>query len=211
MSITRHLLNEFRPLFRMLEEPIGGRSGAFGIPSRAIFDDPFFTGPRLARPAVDVSEDGSNYIVETELPGVKKEDVQVHIGDGGRSVTIEGNIVRRGTSANGEGSTTSTSTAAAGAQGVEGTVGGHACCKSQERRVTDVQMTGSTVVQPSAAENNQLLSAERSFTGSSKFTRTVWLPRPADARNVTAKLADGILTLRIAKAEEKDAVKVEVE
>ncbi|KAH9969596.1 HSP20-like chaperone, partial [Russula dissimulans] len=179
MSITRHLLNEFRPLFRMLEEPIGGRSGAFGIPSRAIFDDPFFTGSRLARPAVDVSEDGSNYIVETELPGVKKEDVQVHIGDGGRSVTIEGNIVRRGTSANGEGSTTSTSTAAAGAQGVEGT-------------------------------NNQLLSAERSFTGSSKFTRTVWLPRPADARNVTAKLADGILTLRIAKAEEKDAVKVEV-
>jgi len=189
MSITRHLLNEFRPLFRMLEEPIGGRFGAFGIHSRAIFDDPFFTGSRLARPAVDVSEDGSNYIVETELPGVKKEDVQVHIGDGGRSVTIEGNIVRRGTSANGEGSTTST--AAAGAQGVEGTV-------------------GSTVVQPPAAENNQL-STERSFTGSSKFTRTVWLPRPADARNVTAKLADGILTLRIAKAEEKDAVKVEVE
>jgi len=188
MSITRQLLNEFRPLFRMLEEPIGGRFSAFGVPSRAIFDDPFFTGPRSARPAVDVSEDGGNYIVETELPGVKKEDVQVHIGDGGRSVTIEGNIMRRGTSANADGSNTSTS----GTQPVEGSA------------------EGSTSVQASPDENNQL-SVERSFTGSSKFTRTVWLPRPTDARNVTAKLADGILTLRIPKAEEKDAVKIDVE
>jgi HSP20 family molecular chaperone IbpA len=70
-------------------------------------------------------------------------------------------------------------------------------------------MTGPTVVQPRAG-NNQL-SVERSFTGSSMFTRTVWLPRPADTRNVTAKLAEGILTLRIPKAEEKDAVKINVE
>jgi len=124
MSITRQLLSEFRPLFRMLEEPIGGRFGAFGIPSRAISDDPFFTGPRFARPAVDVSEDGGNFIVETELPGVKKEDVEVRIGDGGRSVTIEGNIMRRGASVNGDGSTSSTS----GTQQVEGSAeGGHAC------------------------------------------------------------------------------------
>jgi HSP20 family protein len=39
---------------------------------------------------VDVSEDGDNYVVETELPGVKKEDMEVRVGDGGRSVTIEG-------------------------------------------------------------------------------------------------------------------------
>jgi HSP20 family molecular chaperone IbpA len=101
MSITRQLLNEFRPLFRMLEEPLGGRFGAFGIPSRSIFDDPIITAPRLARPAVDVSEDGNHYVVETELPGVKKEDVEVRVGDGGRSITIEGNIVQRRTSANG--------------------------------------------------------------------------------------------------------------
>lgn len=34
--------------------------------------------------------------MEAELPGVKKEDVDVRIGDGGRSVTIEGKIIRRG-------------------------------------------------------------------------------------------------------------------
>ena len=74
---------------------------------------------------------------------------------------------------------------------------------------TDVFETVSTAVQPDAG-NNQL-SVERSFTGSSRFTRTVWLPRPGDAKNVTAKLADGILTLRIAKAEENDGVKINVE
>jgi HSP20 family molecular chaperone IbpA len=95
MSITRQLFNEFRPLFRMLEEPLGGRFGAFGVPSRSILHDPFLNAPRFARPAVDVSEDGNQYIVETELPGVKKEDVEVRIGDGGRSVTIEGNIIQR--------------------------------------------------------------------------------------------------------------------
>jgi HSP20 family protein len=109
MSLTRQLLSEFRPLFRMLEEPLGGRFGAFGLPSRSVFDDPFFTAPRSVRLAVDVSEDGANYIVETELPGVKREDVDVRIGDGGRSITIEGSIMQKRTHANGDGSTTSTS------------------------------------------------------------------------------------------------------
>ena len=74
---------------------MGGRFGAFGVPSRSILDDPFFNAPHFARPAVDISEEGNQYIVETELPGVKKEDVAVRIGDGGRSVTIEGNIIQR--------------------------------------------------------------------------------------------------------------------
>ncbi|KAI0250814.1 HSP20-like chaperone [Lactifluus subvellereus] len=179
MSITRQLFREFRPLFRMLEEPLGGRFGAFGIPSRSVFDDPFFTAPRLARPAVDLSEAENHYIVETELPGVKKEDVEVRIGDGGRSVTIEGSIVQRRTSANGGEST--------------------------------VSEPDTPQAEGSAEAGNNQLSIERSFTGSSRFTRTVWLPRPTDANNVTAKLADGILTLRIPKAEEHDAVKINIE
>jgi HSP20 family protein len=54
---------------------------------------------------VDISEDGSHYVVETELPGVKKGDVDIRIGDGGRSVTIEGNIMQRRAYTNGDGST----------------------------------------------------------------------------------------------------------
>ncbi|KAH9049914.1 HSP20-like chaperone [Lactarius hengduanensis] len=167
MSIIRQLFNEFRPLFRMLEGPLGGRFGAFGVPSRSILDDPFFNAPRFARPAVDVSEDGNQYIVETELPGVKKEDVEVRIGDGGRSVTIEGNII----------------------QG-KGYAGGS---------------------EPIASDSSApRLAVERSFTGSSRFTRTIWLPRPGDANGVLANLADGILTLKIPKAEENDTVKIKV-
>jgi HSP20 family protein len=137
---------------------------------------------------VDVSEDGDHYVVETELPGVKREDMEVRVGDGGRSVTIEGKIVQRGTYANGDGSTASTSDTSR----VEGS------------------MEGSTTVQPTPAGSNQL-SVERSFTGSSRFSRTVWLPRPADVNNVKAKLVDGVLTLRIPKAEENDGVKIDVE
>lgn len=44
---------------------------------------------------MDVTEEGKHYIVEAELPGVKKENIEVRIGDGGRSITIEGKIVDR--------------------------------------------------------------------------------------------------------------------
>ncbi|KAH9179236.1 HSP20-like chaperone [Lactarius sanguifluus] len=180
MSITRQLFNEFRPLFRMLEGPLGGRFGAFGVPSRSILDDPLFNAPRFARPAVDVSEDGNQYIVETELPGVKKEDVEVRIGDGGRSVTIEGNIIQR-----------------------RGYAGGSEPIAADSR--VEEYVEG-----PNAASHDKL-AVERSFTGSSRFTRTIWLPRPGDANGVLANLVDGVLTLKIPKAEENDTVKIKVE
>lgn len=96
MSLTRQFFREFRPLFRILEEPLG-RSPAFypHFRPRNIFDDPFFHSPNALRPAVDVTEEGKHYIVEAELPGVKKENIEVRIGDGGRSITIEGKIVDR--------------------------------------------------------------------------------------------------------------------
>ncbi|KAF7365224.1 SHSP domain-containing protein [Mycena venus] len=94
MSIARHFLNEFRPFFRMLDEPLARSSVGFGR-SRSLFDDPFFSLNRemLRGPAVDVSEAGNTYVVEAELPGVKKENLEVRIGDGGRSLTIEGKIL----------------------------------------------------------------------------------------------------------------------
>ncbi|KAI0061681.1 HSP20-like chaperone [Artomyces pyxidatus] len=183
MSLTRQFFREFRPLFRMLEEPLR-QPGFAGMPARAFFDDPFFTAPTRSRPAVDLSEEGNYYIVEAELPGVKKEDVDVRIGDGGQSVIIEGNIVQRRVQP-----TTSAE------EGAELT-----CTPS---------IDASTAVAKQDQTNQ--LSVERAFTGSTTFTRTVWLPRPVDANNVSAKLADGILTLRIPKAVEAGSVKVNVE
>lgn len=55
------------------------------------------------------------------------------------------------------------------------------------------------------------ISTERSFVGTSTFTRTVWLPRQVDSTGVTATLNDGILTVKIPKAEDPGSVSVPVQ
>lgn len=97
MSLTRNFLREFRPMFRMLEDPFFGRAPvAYNGRGRSVFDDPFFGLAQSGlRPAVDVAEEGNSFIIEAELPGVRKEDINVEIGDNGRSVIIQGKIVRR--------------------------------------------------------------------------------------------------------------------
>lgn len=99
----------------MLEEPFGRYPAYMGAfpQSRSLLEDPFFQQSNSLRPAVDVSEEGTNYVIEAELPGVKKENVQVRVGDGGQSVTIEGKIVRR--------STPEASQSAASSEGSSGT------------------------------------------------------------------------------------------
>ena len=52
---------------------------------------------------------------------------------------------------------------------------------------------------------------ERSFSSSSQFSRTIWLPRRVDGNGVTAKLEDGILTVRVPKAEDQESVKINIE
>lgn len=88
----------------MLEEPFGRSFGPASLTSFprtannpfAVFNDPFFANAGASIPAVDVHEDGNSYVVEAELPGVKKENVELRIGDGGQSLTIEGKtFIRR--------------------------------------------------------------------------------------------------------------------
>lgn len=104
MSITRQLLHEFRPIFRMLEEPFG-RSGSYLAPTvtrhherNQLFTDPFEGLNMLARPAVDVTEKGDRYILDADLPGVERENLQVRLGDGNQSITIEGKVTERSSS-----------------------------------------------------------------------------------------------------------------
>jgi len=60
-------------------------------------------------------------------------------------------------------------------------------------------------------QTSSQLSVERAFTGNASFMRTVWLPHAINPELVSAKLADGVLTLKIPKAEEPGSVKVNVE
>ena len=121
MSLTRQLLHDLRPVFLLFDEPFT-RSPAY-FPhgrTRSLLDDPFFHSPTALRPAIDVTEEGDKYIVEAELPGVKKENVEVRIGDGGRSLTIEGRIVNRRGAPEGESTQASTDAAPAQASGGSG-------------------------------------------------------------------------------------------
>ncbi|KAG2127782.1 HSP20-like chaperone [Suillus cothurnatus] len=116
MSIARQLLREVRPFFRMLEEPFGRSTVAPVYQQRSLFDDPFFSSPAAIRPPVDVTEEGDKYILEADLPGVKKENVDIRIGDAGRSVTIQGKTSSRQT--NGESNTTAETTSEDSSQAV---------------------------------------------------------------------------------------------
>lgn len=62
-----------------------------------------------------------------------------------------------------------------------------------------------------AAPESSKISVERESTGHTSFTRSITLPTQVDANKVSAKLADGVLTLEIAKAEDAGRVKINVE
>ena len=218
MSLTRHLLREFRPLFRMLEEPLGrtyGPGSLTALPRTAnnpfaIFNDPFFANTSTSLPAVDIQEDGNTYVVEAELPGVKKENVELRIGDGGQSLTIEGRTFFKGGKASEapkaiegrEGETQSVTTA-------EGSEGKLTYLRSAPSRECSPSTTASQAVTQSTAPTQ--ISSERTFTGESSFSRTIWLPRRVDGSNVSAKMEDGILTIRIPKVEDSQSVKVNID
>jgi len=195
MSLARQFFREFRPLFRMLEEPLG-RSPAYGWPRRFMFEDPLFRFPEALRPAVDVTEHGNKYIIEAELPGVRKDDIQVRINDGGRSVTIEGKIVKGREAA-------SQPEAGSGSFGA----GSESGTSALETQGTEGNTSEAVTTTP---ETNQI-SSERSFVGASSFTRTVWLPRQVDPSNVVAKHNDGVLTLEIPKAEDPGSVRINIQ
>jgi len=190
MSLARQLLYDLRPLFRVLEEPFGRSAGYYGLPTRSFFDDPLFQPSNSLRPSIDVTEEGDKYVVEADLPGAKKENVEVRIGDGGHSVTIEGKVFRR---RNGFGEPTEEAT-------VSATAGGSPAGGSDAVTKADQATTSISTERPGSV-----------MTSSSSFSRTVWLPRVVDGNNVSAKLADGVLTVTIPKANDKASAKVTIE
>ncbi|EDR13714.1 uncharacterized protein LACBIDRAFT_308997 [Laccaria bicolor S238N-H82] len=185
MSIARQLFHEFRPLFRMLEEPLT-RPQFYGIPSRA--SDPFNNfnnfNAFLTRPAIDVKEEGDKYILDADLPGVRKENVEVRIGDNGRSVTIEGKIVERGRP-----------------EAIQTPSSASSSETSDSQSITQVDETATNI------------TTERpsSYTRNAVFSRTIWLPRPVDTQNVSAKLDHGVLTVTVKKSQDKESTVIPVE
>ncbi|TFK40648.1 HSP20-like chaperone [Crucibulum laeve] len=173
MSIARQLFQEFRPFIRLLEDPFARTPASFyGFPSRT--DDPFTK--LMMRPAVDITEEGDKYILDADLPGVKKENIEVRIGDNGESITIQGRIMDEMKHK-----------------------------KSTETSTGSTIKSDSTSIATKSKDASLQIANERPYTRNVSFTRTVWLPRPVDTKNVSAKLDHGVLTITVQKSDSDKA------
>ncbi|QRV92611.1 heat shock protein HSP20 family protein [Ceratobasidium sp. AG-Ba] len=175
MSLSRTFFNEFRPLFRMLEDPF--------------FTSPFYPATRSARfspndwsqrqAAVEMSEEGNEFVIQAEMPGVKKENLDVQLGDDGRSLTIQGHVHKVNKALS------------------QPSTPGASSDSAKDNSTTDV-----------VKSNADQTPAESEFRSS--FTRTLWLPQPVDANKAKAELSDGVLTLRIPKREQAEALRIAI-
>ncbi len=106
----------------------------------------------LWAPPVDVEETADHIVLTAELPGMRREQIDIELEDG--VLTIQGE-------------------------------------KKEEQK----------------EEGTQGLLYERRW---GTFTRRFTLPRAVDAANITASYEDGILTIRVPKAEEAKGRKIEI-
>ncbi|KAG8857987.1 hypothetical protein FRB96_005478 [Tulasnella sp. 330] len=212
MSLSRSLFNEFRPIFRMLADEPFSRPFPPRLTASRFHDDPFdaffgsgFSGHRSA--AVDLKEEEGQYILSAELPGVKKENLEVHVGDNGRSITIQGGTLSKSVSAPESPATQSKEEPSS--RSSEGTT-----LASPQQDNHDLS-SRSEVTQANyftdTTTNTKSLQDRDGWVSRSTFSRTVWLPHRVDASKVSGKLEDGILRLSIPKLEGQDRLKVNVE
>ena len=215
MSIARQLLHEFRPFFRMLDEPFGRRPSHF-VPagSRLLdwnhpFTDPFEGLNMLARPAVDVTEKGNKYILDADLPGVSKENLQVRLGDGNQSITIEGKVVEKLSSGAHDTSQETKSAATDTASSPEYT-DGMSLTSDHECFAHGYEASHSTSKANNSGDATQI-AVERPYARNYSFTRTVWLPRPVDPSSIVAKLQNGVLSISLQKGVHEKSKVINVE
>ncbi len=236
MSLTHQFIREFAPVFRILEEPFRrshypssnavSRHGA--SPFGTFFNDPFFNrGAAFELNAQDLdirlTEYSNEFVARALLPGVKKENVEIKIGDGGQSLTIEGKSFVRSASnerpeapatTEGQASTVQAKEGAADAENASTNGSSFACDASPGVLANfseDVASQTVTQANANAGEVGRRLTSERVFSSSSSFSQTVWLPRRVDGSKVKATLEDGILILHIPKAEDPETVRITVE
>ncbi|CUA71683.1 hypothetical protein RSOLAG22IIIB_04729 [Rhizoctonia solani] len=82
MSLTRNFFGDFEPLFRLVEDPRAYSQSRQGV------------NHHQRQAVAELSEEEKGYVVRAELPGVQKQDLDIHVGNDGRSLTIEGRIHR---------------------------------------------------------------------------------------------------------------------
>ena len=120
--------------------------------AREIWDSWPFAFPDGFTPSLDIYEKDDHLVVKTELPGIKKSDLDISLEDGVLTIKAE---------------------------------------KKQEE----------------VTEEATYYASERAF---GEYSRAISLPFPVDAEKVAASLKNGLLTVKLPKAEEAKPRRIEV-
>lgn len=204
--------NELRKAFRVLEEPFLHHSKSVPAPRRHPQSDLFkafglgnldelsgFGGAYIKE-----AEDGKNYLVEAELPGVKKENLKVEFSDNGEVLHIEG---FKGSLPTMESSKTAAT-------------GDTAATSTSDEKAVEKTKEDTSIIPDWAKESYSYGSFHETFvswivfdyaTGSPatvcdahnaySFRRQQRFPSPVDVDKVQASYEDGMLRLTIPKTE----------
>lgn len=93
MWLTRSLFRECRPFFRVLEEQ--SRLAPPALYNSSRFSRRWSPWVWNNQTPVDISDKGDSFLVEADLPGVKRENLEVKVGDRGKSLLIEGKVMNK--------------------------------------------------------------------------------------------------------------------
>jgi len=195
------LLNRFAPAllqdvnraFALLEDPF------FNNARRVGGNLPLFEGSSAFRPNVDVSETEKAYVVEAEVPGMRKEDLDIEFLDD-NTLVLKGKVERSrrrdlGASSQ-QASETPQTVNASGEPAPEG-----------ETPVTTETAVATESAKKAVAEPT-VWNSER-ITGT--FQRSFQFPSRIDPEAVKAIYEDGILTVTVPKSERRrQKVSIEV-
>lgn len=135
-------------------------------------------------PNVHLSDEGDHYVVEAEVPGIRRENLDVSIGDNGRSLTIRG------------GGAVSGSAAGDSVEETEGAAASPSVAQSARGTTSTTEYTETVTTSSSRGDERQPV---KRWTSRSSFARTIWLPRPVDPQGVKATLDHGVLMMEIPK------------
>lgn len=199
MSISRSIFRELGPLFRALDDPFhfAGHSSFLPVTSALrSLNAPAF-------PSLDISEKKDAFIVEADVPGVQKEDLDITIGDQGRSVTIASLSSLSGEKAIQPGAEVSQPDNHQSTDQSQGQI--YCIFITSETKKADIFFPQDSRFP--VATRQHLTERGALFTS---FSRTFWLPQPVKPTGVEAKLKDGVLTLTIPKAEDSENVKIQI-
>jgi HSP20 family protein len=154
-------------------------------------DDISTLAPSVMNYGVDIREDNDHFYVEADLPGFRKEDVDIQLENGTLTIIAErheeievpGDQSRRGQQPE---------------QAGQGQQTGQQGQQRQEKQQQEKQ---------GGRASGEYLLRERRVE---RFVRSFTLPPNVDERNVQAKLENGVLRITLNKLQESKPKKVEV-